>query len=61
VSNLTPLIKMFGYEAVSEAVKRANWDIGKTLEILSREKNVPIDEIAKKLDLKKMTGLGYSL
>ncbi|MCD6551253.1 aspartate ammonia-lyase [Thermotoga sp.] len=61
VSNLTPLIKLFGYEAVSEAVKRANWDIKKALETLSKEQNMPLEEMMKKLDLRKMTGLGYSL
>lgn len=61
VSNLTPLIKMFGYEAVSEAIKKANWDIMKAVEILSQEKDVPVEEITKVLNLKKMTGLGYSL
>lgn len=61
VSNLTPLIKLFGYEAVSEAIKKANWDIMKAVEILSQEKDVPVEEITKVLNLKKMTGLGYSL
>lgn len=61
VSNLTPLIKLFGYEAVSEAIKKANWDIKKAVEILSQEKNIPVEEILKVLNLKKMTGLGYSL
>ncbi|HAA81956.1 MAG TPA: aspartate ammonia-lyase, partial [Thermotoga naphthophila] len=54
-------IKLFGYEAVSEAIKKANWDIKKAVEILSQEKNIPVEEILKVLNLKKMTGLGYSL
>ncbi|KAF2958671.1 aspartate ammonia-lyase [Thermotoga sp. Ku-13t] len=61
VSNLTPLIKLFGYEDVSRAVKQAGWDVVKTLEILASEHGMNIEQILKHLDLKKMTGLGYAL
>ncbi|PLV59173.1 aspartate ammonia-lyase [Thermotoga sp. KOL6] len=61
ISNLTPLINIFGYDSVSKAIKKANWNIQEALKMLSKEKNIPIEEILKKLNLKKMTGLGYSL
>jgi len=59
VSNLTPLINLFGYEKVSRAIKKASWDIEKALKILAEEKNESFEELSKKLNLKRMTGLGY--
>ena len=60
-SNLTPLIKIFGYEEVSEAIKKANWDFTKTLKILAEKHDMSYDELLKRLNLRKMTGLGYAL
>jgi len=57
VSNLTPLINLFGYEKVSRAIKKASWDIEKAFKILAEEKNESFEELSKKLNLKRMTGL----
>ncbi|MCD6266894.1 MAG: aspartate ammonia-lyase, partial [Thermotogaceae bacterium] len=60
-SNLTPLIKIFGYEEVSEVIRKTNWDFAKTLKILAEKHDMSYDELLKRLNLRKMTGLGYAL
>ncbi|QTA37329.1 aspartate ammonia-lyase [Thermosipho ferrireducens] len=60
-SNLTPLIKIFGYDIVSAAVKQAKWDIEKTLKILAKKSGISESELRKKLNVQKMTGLGFNL
>lgn len=60
LANLTPLISLFGYDKVSAAIKKANWNLSKALEFLAEDSGVDKEEILKKLNLKKMTGLGYS-
>lgn len=59
VSNLTPLINYFGYEKVSKAVADAGGDIQRAIEILSEQEGISKDEILKKIDTNRMTGLGY--
>ncbi len=57
--NLTPLIRTFGYEDVANAVKSSGWDLEKALEILCEKHSVSLEDLKKKLDYNKMTGLGY--
>ncbi len=59
LSNLTPLIREFGYDLVARSIKDADWNLEKALEILSSRSGKDPDEIRKKLDLKNMTKLGY--
>ena len=61
VANLTPLINLFGYEKVSNSIKKSNWDLYKALEILANDLGIAKDELLEKLNLKKMSGLGYSM
>ncbi len=58
-SNLTPLINYFGHEVVSETIRQANYDIEKALELLAEKENTTVSELLKKLNIQKMTGLGY--
>ncbi|SHH18717.1 aspartate ammonia-lyase [Thermosipho atlanticus] len=59
VSNLTPLINLFGYEKVSKAIKEANYDLFKAIELLSKTENISKDEIIKKIKPEKLTKLGF--
>ena len=59
VSNLTPLIKRFGYERVAKAIKDAQWDIDRALILLCKREGIDPEELKKSLNLGKMTGLGY--
>jgi len=58
-SNLTPLINYFGYETVSEVIRKAGYDISKAIEILAEKEGISKEELMKKLQIEKMTGLGY--
>lgn len=58
-SNLTPLINYFGYEKVSQAIKDANWDIQKAITVLAQSEGISVQELLNKLDINKMTGLGF--
>lgn len=58
-ANLTPLINYFGYEKVAEKIVQTNWDIEKTIEMLAKEEGISSQELVKKLNIDKMTGLGY--
>ncbi|MFN3327833.1 MAG: aspartate ammonia-lyase, partial [Fervidobacterium pennivorans] len=58
-SNLTPLINYFGHEVVSEAIRQANYDVEKALQLLAEKENTTVSELLKKLNIQKMTGLGY--
>lgn len=61
VSNLTPLINLFGYEKVSKVIKESNWNLTNALKKLAVDSGIPEEEIVKKLNLKKMVGLGYDI
>lgn len=56
---LTPLINIFGYKEVSEAIKIANWDLYRAIEILSEKRHIDPQEIIQNLNIDKMAGLGY--
>ncbi len=58
-ANLTPLINYFGYERVAEKIVETNWDIEKAIELLAKEEGISSQELVKKLNIDKMTGLGY--
>lgn len=58
-SNLTPLINYFGYEKVSHAIKEASWDIQKAIALLAQSEGTSVQELLAKLDINKMTGLGF--
>lgn len=58
-ANLTPLINYFGYEVVSEIIRQANYDLEKALQLLAEKENINVSELLKKLNIQKMTGLGY--
>ncbi|HOK88313.1 MAG TPA: aspartate ammonia-lyase, partial [Fervidobacterium sp.] len=58
-SNLTPLINYFGYEKVSQAIKDASWDIQKAIALLAQSEGTSVQELLAKLDINKMTGLGF--
>ncbi|MBO8160490.1 MAG: aspartate ammonia-lyase [Thermosipho sp. (in: Bacteria)] len=59
ISNLTSLINLFGYEKVANAIKKANYNFYKALDILSQENNISKEEIIKKIDPNKLTKLGF--
>ncbi|MDN5324907.1 MAG: aspartate ammonia-lyase [Thermosipho sp. (in: thermotogales)] len=59
ISNLTPLINLFGYEKVAKAVKEANYDLFKAIEILSKENNFSKEEILKQINPNNLTKLGF--
>jgi len=61
VSNLTPLISLFGYEKVSKIIKESNWDLTKVLKVLAIDSGISEEELIKKLNLKRMSGLGYNI
>lgn len=61
ISNLTPLIKRFGYEKVAVAIKAANWDVERAFKILAEETGVELEKLKRDLDLDRMTGLGYTV
>ncbi|MCD6104281.1 MAG: aspartate ammonia-lyase [Thermosipho sp. (in: Bacteria)] len=58
-SNLTPLINLFGYEKVSKAIKEANYDIFKAIEILSLQNNISKQEILNRINTNNLTKLGF--
>ncbi|ANQ54266.1 aspartate ammonia-lyase [Thermosipho affectus] len=59
ISNLTPLINLFGYEEVANAIKKANYNFFKAIEILSKKFNIPKKNILEKIDPKNLTKLGF--
>jgi len=61
VSNLTPLIKHFGYEKVARVIKLANWDVEETFKRLARDAGIDPGDLKRRLDLDRMTGLGYTV
>lgn len=58
---VTPLIEIFGYNEVSEALKENNFDIENTVKDLSEKKNLNFEEIMNKIKSNKAAGLGYRL
>ncbi len=58
-ANLTPLINYFGYEKVAEKIVETDWNIEKAIEMLAKEEGISSQELVKKLNIDKMTGLGY--
>ena len=61
VANLTPLINLFGYNKVAEAIKEADWNIEKALKILVNGDEKEFLKLRKRLNILKMTGLSYYL
>ncbi|MBM7559797.1 aspartate ammonia-lyase [Marinitoga litoralis] len=58
---VTPLIEIFGYNEVSEALKENNFNIENTVKDLSEKKNLKFEEIMNKIKSNKAAGLGYRL
>ncbi|SHE99322.1 aspartate ammonia-lyase [Marinitoga hydrogenitolerans DSM 16785] len=58
---ITPLIELFGYEEVSDFLKKNNYNIEKAVEELSKKYNVNYNELINKLKSNKTAGLGYNL
>ncbi|KAF2955945.1 aspartate ammonia-lyase [Marinitoga sp. 38H-ov] len=58
---VTPLIEMFGYDEVSNALKESNFDIEETVKYLAEKKNLKFEEIMNKINSNKAAGLGYRL
>jgi len=46
---------------VSQAIKDANWDIQKAITVLAQSEGISVQELLNKLDINKMTGLGFVL
>lgn len=59
ISNLTPLINLFGYDEVSNTIKEANYNLFKAIEILSQKNNLPKEELLKKITPQNLTKLGF--
>ncbi|AEX84564.1 aspartate ammonia-lyase [Marinitoga piezophila KA3] len=58
---ITPLIELFGYEIVSEALEKNDYEVENVIKYLSEKYNKNIKELKKMINPEKMTGLGYNL
>ncbi|MBZ4650914.1 aspartate ammonia-lyase [Thermosipho sp. (in: thermotogales)] len=59
ISNLTPLINIFGYNEVSQAVKESNYDVDKAIKLLSEKFSISVEDIKKKINPDNLTKLGF--